>query len=370
MHQRVPGAEQLRMAHRAAHDPAQHIAAAFVRGQHAVGDQERGRAQMVGDDAQRCLLLAVRVGAGQLGDGADQGDEQIDLVIVVLALQHRRDTLQTGAGIDRRFRQRIADAALELLELHEHEIPDLDEAVAFLLGRTRRSAPDLVAVIEENFRARAAGAGVAHLPEIVGAGDADDAGLRKACDLFPEIERLVVVDINRRRQPVFRQAELPGDQVPRQLDRAVLEIVAEREVAEHLEKRVMPRGVADIVEIVVLAAGAHAFLRGDGALIGTLLDPGKDVLELHHAGIGEHQRRVVARHQRRRRHDGVAVIGKKLQKCRPDFVNAAHFGPIEKSPGFAAKGACVPRTAFRQGGRHCPESVQRIRGLPQPHETR
>ena len=33
----------VRMAHGAAHDPAQHIAAAFVRRQHAIGDQERGR---------------------------------------------------------------------------------------------------------------------------------------------------------------------------------------------------------------------------------------------------------------------------------------------------------------------------------------
>ena len=59
----------------------------------------------------------------------------------------------------------------------------------------------------------------------------------------------------------------------------------------------MPRGVADIVEVVVLAAGAHAFLRRGGAQIGALLDAGEDVLELHHAGIGEHQGRVVARHQ-------------------------------------------------------------------------
>ena len=45
----------------------------------------------------------------------------------------------------------------------------------------------------------------------------------------------------------------------------------------------MARGVADIVEIVVLAAGAHAFLRGDGARVGALLDAGEDILELHHA---------------------------------------------------------------------------------------
>ena len=71
----------------------------------------------------------------------------------------------------------------------------------------------------------------------------------------------IVVDIDGDGQLVLRQAEFLGDQVPGQLDRAVLEVVAEREVAEHLEEGVMARGVADIVEVVVLAAGAHAFLR-------------------------------------------------------------------------------------------------------------
>src|SRR6185312_8973809 len=149
---------------------------------------------MVGDDAERGLLLALRVGAGQLGDGADQRDKEIDVVIVVLALQHGRDALQPRAGVDRRFWQWIALPAFELLELHEHEIPDLDETVAFLLGRAGRAAPDLVAMVVEDFRARPARAGVAHLPEIVGTGDADDPGFRKPRDLLPEIESLVVVD--------------------------------------------------------------------------------------------------------------------------------------------------------------------------------
>jgi hypothetical protein len=67
--------------------------------------------------------------------------------------------------------------------------------------------------------------------------------------------------IDRDQQPLGFEAEFLRDQVPGQLDRAILEIIAERKVAEHLEERVMARGIADIVEIVVLAAGAHAFLR-------------------------------------------------------------------------------------------------------------
>ena len=52
---------------------------------------------------------------------------------------------------------------------------------------------------------------------------------------------------------------------------AVLEIIAEREIAQHFEESVMARGIADVVEVVVLAAGAHAFLRRGGARIGPLL---------------------------------------------------------------------------------------------------
>ena len=111
MHQRILGAEQLRMAHGAAHDPAQHIAAALVRGQHAVGDQEGRGAQMVGDDA------AARPSAAPCGSTpvssamARSGDEQVDVVIVVLALQDGGDALEPHAGVDRGLRQRLRAAA-------------------------------------------------------------------------------------------------------------------------------------------------------------------------------------------------------------------------------------------------------------------
>ena len=76
---------------------------------------------------------------------------------------------------------------------------------------------------------------------------------------------------------------------PGQFDRPFLEIVAEREVAEHLEEGVVAGGVADIVQVVVLAAGAHALLRRGGARGGPGLGAGEDVLERHHAGVDEQQ---------------------------------------------------------------------------------
>src|SRR3546814_4377774 len=60
------------VAHRAAHDPAQHIAAAFVRRQHAVGDEEARRAQMIGDDAVAGLRRALGGHAGQVDRRRDQ----------------------------------------------------------------------------------------------------------------------------------------------------------------------------------------------------------------------------------------------------------------------------------------------------------
>ena len=263
--------------------------------------------------------------------------EQIGLEHAVDALQDGRHALQSHAGVDRGTRQRLALLLRHLLELHEHQVPELEEAIAVLLRAARRSAPDVLAAVDEDFGARPARPGVAHRPEIVRGRDPDDAVVREARDLLPVARRLVVVVIDGDEQLVLLQAEVFGDQRPGELDRAILEVVAEREVAEHLEEGEMPRGVADIVEVVVLAAGAHAFLRGGGALIGPLLDAGEDVLELHHAGIGEHQRRVVARHQRRGRHDFVAVVLEEVQKSRPDLVDAAHVHPIGGFPVLGLK---------------------------------
>ena len=111
--------------------------------------------------------------------------------------------------------------------------------------------------------------------------------------------RLVVVGVDGDQQLLGRKRELLGDQRPGQLDRALLEVVAEREVAEHLEEGVVARGVADVVQVVVLAAGAHALLRRGRPRRGRLLGAGEDVLERHHAGVDEKQAGVVLRHQRR-----------------------------------------------------------------------
>ena len=195
---------------------------------------------------------------------------------------------------------------------------------------------NLVAVVVEDFRAGAAGTRIAHGPEVVAGGDPDDLLLRQAADLAPQAEGLVILGEDGDEQPVLGQAVLPGDEVPGELDGAILEVIAEGKIAQHLEEGVVAGRVADVLKVVVLAAGAHAFLRRDRAAVVALLPAGEDVLELHHAGIGEHQGRVVARHERARRHDPVAVGGEIVEEGPAYVVGALHRGFVDPSvPGSA-----------------------------------
>ncbi len=299
--ERFGGAEKMRMPHGAAHDAAKHIAPPLIRRQHAIGDEEGGSAQMIGDDAVARPRFAFGGNAGQRLRRRDQRLEQVDVVIVVRALQHRGDALKPHAGVDGGMRERHALAAGELLILHEDEVPDLDEAVSVLIRAAGRPAFDVRTVIVENLRAGPARADIAHRPEIVGAGDADDLLVRKAGDLSPQRRRLLIVGIDGDQQALRIEREILGEEIPSEQDGPLLEIIGEGEIAEHLEEGVMARRVADIVEVVMLAAGAHAFLRTRRPRADRLLRAGEHILERHHAGIGEEERRIVARNERARR---------------------------------------------------------------------
>ena len=84
----------------------------------------------------------------------------------------------------------------------------------------------------------------------------------------------------------------------------------------------MPVGKSDIFKIVVLAAGADAFLRARGARVVALIEAQEDVLELVHAGVGKQQRGIVHRDERRATHDAVAAVAEIFQKSAANFVAA------------------------------------------------
>ena len=90
-----------------------------------------------------------------------------------------------------------------------------------------------------------------------------------------------------------------GDELPGEVDRLVLEVVAEREVAEHLEEGAVPVGAADVLEVGVLAAGAQHLLDADDPRRRRLAQAEEVRLERLHARDDEERRRVVGRRDQR-----------------------------------------------------------------------
>ena len=326
------GTQLVAVAAGATHDAAQHVATTFVGRGHAVGDQEAARADVVGDHLQRSLAF---IGAADgLGRSGQQVLEQIDLVVGIDVLQHGADALQAHAGVHRGRRQRVQHAIGSTVELHEHVVPDLDVAVAVFFRRTGWAAPDVLAVVEEDLGAGAARAGIAHGPEVVGGvgcalvvADADHALGGNADFLGPDVVGLVIGGVDGDPELLLGQVQplVGGQKFPGVMDGIALEVVAEAEVAQHLEEGVVARGVADVFQVVVLAAGTHALLAGGGAGVGALFQAQEAVLELVHARVGEQQGRVVRRDQRAGSDTGVPFFFEEAQEGFTDFC-AFHRG--------------------------------------------
>ena len=175
---------------------------------------------------------------------------------------------------------------------------------------------------------RAARTGVAHLPEIVVLVAEDDMVLGKM--LEPGLLRLFVhggavlggtlehggVEL------LGIDAVDLGQQLPGHVDGPFLEIVAETPVAEHLEHRVMVGVMSHLFEVVVLAAHAEAFLRIRSTVVSGLCITQEYILELVHAGIGEHEGRIVLHYHRSRGDYGVPLGGEIIQESLPDFFGS------------------------------------------------
>src|SRR3546814_3584342 len=73
------------------------------------------------------------------------------------------------------------------------------------------------------------------------------------------------------------------------MNRLFLKIIAEAEIAQHFKEGMVPGCITDIVQVIMLAASAHAFLGRSGRRIIALFQTGKDILERHHSRIHEHR---------------------------------------------------------------------------------
>ena len=329
-------AQELSVPAGAAQDAPEHVAAALVGGQDAVADQEEDGAGVVGDDPHGDVVVGVVAVllAGELGDGVDDRGEEVRVVVALLALDDGRQALEAHARVDVGL-GKGREAAVEVaVELREDVVPDLQVPVAGALDvAAGLPAAHLGALVVEDLGAGAAGARLAHHPEVAVHAHADDAVGGHALLLVPDLEGLVVVLVDRDVHLLFRKAHDVDQEVPAPGDGLLLEVIAEGEVAEHLEEGVVARRVAHVFQVVVLAARAHALLGACGPVVAAILQAQEAVLELHHSRVGEEKRRVILGDERRARDDGVAPLLEVLEKFRPDLTRCHVRFPPRIFPG-------------------------------------
>ena len=218
----------------------------------------------------------------------------------------------------------------QLIELHEDQVPDLDETPAAIereLFVFTAGFSCFWTEIVMDFRTGTAGAGIAHLPEVVFLIEAEDALFGHARDALPEFFGVVIFAKHGDVELVFGEAVLAGDEVPGELDGFGFKVVAEGKIAEHFEEGVVAAGVADVFEIVVLPAGANAFLRGGSAGVIAGFETLENLFELVHARVGEEQSGVIAGDERTAAHDAMAAGVEEVEKALADVVTG-HGSPL------------------------------------------
>ena len=155
-------------------------------------NEEGGGAGVIGIDAQGGFgaIGGAALDASSRRRAGTMGLDEICFVVGKMALEDSGDALETHAGVDGRLGQRREFAVGRAVELHEDEVPNFDEAATAIERKGFVLATFFGSVFAEivmNFGAGTAGAGFAHLPEVIFFVEAEDAVFGHAGDFLPEI---------------------------------------------------------------------------------------------------------------------------------------------------------------------------------------
>ena len=210
-----------------------------------------------------------------------------------------------------------------VIELGEHVVPYLDIAVAVTAhGAAGLAAAVLLAPVIVDFRAGAAGAG-AVFPEVVLLAEAEDTLRGNADLLVPNVKSLVVVHIHRGIETVGIKTHPvgAGQKFPAPVNGLALEVIAEGEVAQHLEIGAVAGSLADILDI----AGADALLAGANPVPGRLLLALEIGLHRRHAGVDEQKAGVPLGDQGEAGQAQMAFALEELQKHFAQLIESVLF---------------------------------------------
>ena len=332
--------EGVGIAHGTAQDAADDVACLCIRGQLTVSYREGNGTQVVCTDTHSDVdfLLSLISLIGPMGFlglkgliretrelllHLDDGLEDVSIVVGVLTLQHADQTFEAHTRIDNVHRQRLQRTIGLAVELHEHDVPYLDDLRIVLVHEVATADTAGLALlggtaIDMYLGAGTTGTCVAHLPEVVVLVAVDDVVGRHV--LCPILRCLVVTGnilfrraLEHRHVEVFRvQLQHVHQILPRHVDGPFLEVVAERPVAQHLEHGVVIGVVTYLLQVVVLTADAQTLLRIGTAARFRVAGTQNDIFPLVHTCVGEHQRGVVLDNHRCRGHDGVLLRLKEL----------------------------------------------------------
>src|SRR5438132_4293335 len=312
-------------------DPPQHIPATFVRGKDAVRHHEHHPPQVIRDDPHRTVVIpACPVTlACRFLDRAENRLEEIAFVVAVHSLRQGGQSLQPHPGVNARLGERFENAFAVTVILHEDQVPDLQIPVAVAPDRAGRlAAAQHCSLINQDLGTGAARTGVAHLPEIIFLPHPNDPTGRYTDHPFPEAMGLIVLAKHRDPELVLRQPDHACQKVPREPDGVLLEVIPERKIPEHLEERMMASGIADVLQVIMLAACPQALLYRHRPLVGASLLAQEHALELVHAGIGEQESGISLRNQRGTGHGPVPMLDKILGEGSTKLL----CGLIHESP--------------------------------------
>ena len=323
-----------RLLDSAADDAPEDVTPALVRGHDAVADEAGHPAPVVGEDAVRLRGHLVRV-PGNAALLLDPGHDRLVAVGLVdrpggHPLHDRGQSLEAHARVDVLLRERRQrPVGLELV-LHEDEVPELEEAVA---ARARGRAAGiatavLLAPVEVDLRVGPARPRPADRPEVLAAREGDDPLARDA-DLEPVPDRdlvlaeaeLRIAGVHSRPDALPLELQVVLDELGRELDRALLEVLAEREVPEHLEEREVVAVEPDLLDV----GRAEALLRRGRERRGRLL-AAEEVrhLRLHPRG-GEQRRGVLRPRDERPGGQPSVVLGlEEGEEALPKLRGGAH----------------------------------------------
>ncbi len=283
-----------------------------------------------GDVRHRIGGIAVGVFfAAHLFDEADIGLEDVGLVAGVFGLEGHSEALEAHAGVDVFFGQLFQFAVGAAVELDEYQVPDLhDEGVADVdqFAGVAAAALGFGPQVDVDLAARAAGAGIAHFPEVVLLAEGEDAVFGEP--FLPQFAGLVVGGqifglVTLEYAHVYAvgvEAVLFGQQFPGPGDGFGFEIVAEGPVAQHFEHGVVVAVAAHFLQVVVFSRHPQALLGIRDAAEFRDFIAKEEVLELVHPGVGEKQCGVVFAHDGRGSDYFMAFRFEEIEEALANFL--------------------------------------------------